>query len=511
MRLHRRLLAVLLLTAGACFASPDESSLTSASGPIGPLLLRDHGGAAFGPLAAPRDPVLVLPLRARPASLPTAPARLVRGRFEPSFASQLSTARPGAALSQRIVPLGAVLADGELQLRPERTLERGSPYTLLWLGAEPPQALSFTTSDGPASGARLVDSWPSDGATVPPNFERALLRFDGYLAGELDGHVVLRDETGAALATRVERLRCSELALPEGDCVLVTPLVALGAASRGELGTDGSLRSSTGAPLPATRASFTLAALPDHASPQLLATRCATDEQALDALCVRRDAERLFVRGNVDESALVSLQRDALRSATLSYAGSFELSLALGGDDGAQLSAVDLAGNTSVHALVAAPTSALACLRIDEVLANPRGKEPAQEWVELLNCASTPVSLMGFTLTTDALSAGRMLASPSTLAPGERALVVGPDFDPRDASDGELPRGVRLLPADAALSIGNGAETLFLRDPQGRRVSVARAQSALVAGQCSARLGGDDLELDPRGTCTPGTATFTAP
>jgi hypothetical protein len=254
----------------------------------------------------------------------------------------------------------------------------------------------------------------------------------------------------------------------------------------------------------------------------------------------------VLVRGTLDEAALLSLSsldHVAVRSVSaLSYASAFELALVVPSDTShAVLRALDLAGNVAELPIVYAPAPELAAVTIDEVLADPRGKEPAQEWVELLNSALTPSSLMGFTLSTDPAERGRAITGAVVLAPEERALLVGPDFDARELADGALPAGVRLLALDGSLSIANGGATLYLRDALGRRVSTARLLAPMFEGQCSARLpprapvdatrldaslargetarfdggaarfeqeaGERPFALDPAGACSPGVAT----
>jgi hypothetical protein len=217
----------------------------------------------------------------------------------------------------------------------------------------------------------------------------------------------------------------------------------------------------------------------------------------------------LLVHGATSEMVAASLIAGAARAMALSYAGEFSLAITPKDAQGsATLRLTDLAGNVSEVALSYQLARDLGTLAIDELRPDPLGKEPAQEYVELLNFGTESVSLMGFTLSTDAFEKGRTIASSATLAPGERALLVGPDFDPRDASDGLLPSGVRVIALSGALSLSNAGASVWLRDARGRRVAEARATAALVEGQCSHRIDEDfrapAYELDAFGGCTPG-------
>jgi len=529
---------VALLTAAACFrdgaAAPSDNDATLQ----GPFTVRDRGGAVFDSHEAPRDVVLGLPV---PLSVPgplDPSVLLLRGHFSSALAVRLGDARRTEALTQRTVALRLERHDDVLRVVPAQALEPDTPYTLLWLRDETGQAFTFDVSGDPALGARWVESWPSAQARVAPNLLRAWVRCDGYVANDLSKHLTLLDQAGNVLASAVERVACRDLGLPPGDCAWLRPATPMAPQSSYTLALDDSALTLTGAPIPAQRATFRVETEPDHTPPQLQPTPCATGEQPVEQLCVRVERERLVVRGSLDESALVTLTGEShgelLRTAAFSYANSFELAL-LSPATASLVRVQDLAGNVRDQTLVLPASEPLPALRIDEVLADPLGKEPAQEWVELLNSGPTPVSLMGFTLTTRTKSEsprGRAIAQPVVLAPHERALLVGPEFDPRDVHDGVLPASVRLVRLVSALSIANTGDLLVLRDPGGRQVDSARLPAALFEGQCTARrarfsLQGADSEgaaaqraaladsgefaLDPRGACTPGDLTFSSP
>jgi hypothetical protein len=300
------------------------------------------------------------------------------------------------------------------------------------------------------------------------------------------------------------------------------------------LSLDATLHTRTGAPIAARQTEFTVASEPDHDAPRFVPHPCALDEQTTADVCTRLDGTRLLVHGALDESALLTLSsvvREGVQVVSaLSYANAFELALDVSfalsslrspeagaaelGTVGVVLRARDLAGNERELPISFGPTPTSAAVVIDEVLADPRGKEPAQEWVELLNSALTPSSLMGFTLSTDLAARGRVLTGAVVLAPHERALLVSPTFDPHDLADGALPAGLRLVSLDGPLSLSNGAANLYLRDGQGRRISTAKLLPALFEGQCCARVPASSnsedpsFALDPAGRCTPGSATL---
>jgi hypothetical protein len=125
--------------------------------------------------------------------------------------------------------------------------------------------------------------------------------------------------------------------------------------------------------------------------------------------------------------------------------------------------AVDRAGNTAESAPLAWQTpTALPPVAITEVLANPVGTEPAQEWVELRNLGADDVSTGGLSI---ADSRGADLLPTATLAPGEYALVVTSAYDPGNGADIEPRPGTQLLRVDARIGtdgLSNGGEVTRL-------------------------------------------------
>lgn len=122
---------------------------------------------------------------------------------------------------------------------------------------------------------------------------------------------------------------------------------------------------------------------------------------------------------------------------------------------------------------------------INEVLANPLGSEPAQEWVELYNDGMRPVQLGGWAFS----DSGATTRLPEvSLESGTYLLLVaqgfspgGPDFWPQ----GEVGRIV--LPALGKSGLSNGGEELRLSDSSGKLMSRFPALPAAKAGVSIAR------------------------
>jgi len=125
--------------------------------------------------------------------------------------------------------------------------------------------------------------------------------------------------------------------------------------------------------------------------------------------------------------------------------------------------AVDRAGNVAESAPLAWQTpAALPPVAITEVLANPVGPEPAQEWVELRNLGGEPVELGGLGIA-DGRGADPLPAA--TLGPGAYALVVTSAYDPGNGADPPPRAGTQLLRVDGRIGadgLSNGGEVTRL-------------------------------------------------
>jgi hypothetical protein len=104
-------------------------------------------------------------------------------------------------------------------------------------------------------------------------------------------------------------------------------------------------------------------------------------------------------------------------------------------------------------------------LAITEVLANPAGTEPGQEFVELRNLGDTDLALGGLRLED---AKGVDLLPEATLSPGGYALVVPSSFDPQSSRDTPPRPGTLMVPVDARLGsdgLSNAGEVVRLRLP----------------------------------------------
>jgi hypothetical protein len=151
---------------------------------------------------------------------------------------------------------------------------------------------------------------------------------------------------------------------------------------------------------------------------------------------------------------------------------------------------VDGAGRVAVASFAATTLAPMPHLVINEVLANPLGPEPAQEWVEVVNDGQVAASLADFVLG----DLGGQTELPAvSLAPQAYALIVNEGFVEDDELDPKPAPGALIVrvPKLGQDGLTNGGEPLKLLDRAGQVVSRWPAQPKPKPGFSVAR-------VDPR-------------
>lgn len=366
------------------------------------------------------------------------------------------------------------------------------------------------TDQDPQGGVSVVASMPGDGhSQVPTHLPRIGIVTNDALVSPA---VTLRGPAGDVVEVSLSGGRCGkaseycyEASLPSSLPVgphtihLASPLDAQG-----------------NRPMP-FQARFDVVEGAPVSAPAVLHTPCTPDETATEAgFCVLIHDTWLRVRGRFDRAAYVDIldlstraevEEGALLNTTASPRGEFALEVgSLEPESSLRLAlrATSLAGTSAFWPLELTTRASLPTVAITESRANPRGPEPAQEYVELLNYGAAPVRLDGYLLSDDAFKIGDALPDGVVLLPLERVLVVPESFDPDDASDKPpVPASTRLLRVDESLGAGglsNRGEPLFLRDSEGRRISEF-VSFPVEEGRCAHRIQGGGAESVE---CSPG-------
>jgi hypothetical protein len=151
------------------------------------------------------------------------------------------------------------------------------------------------------------------------------------------------------------------------------------------------------------------------------------------------------------------------------------------------LLALDEAGNPYTSTFTAATKPPLPHVVITEVLANPLGVEPDQEWIELFNDGLAPADLSSYSILD---IGGDTPLPPAVLPPGVFALVVNESFVEDDDLGPPPAPGTLLLsvPKLGKSGLKNDGEPLKLRAPDGAIVSRFPATPKPKAGASLTRI-----------------------
>jgi hypothetical protein len=222
---------------------------------------------------------------------------------------------------------------------------------------------------------------------------------------------------------------------------------------------------------------------------------CAAAESKVGPGCARTDGNRVVLRTPEARSWWVFSSSLGLHHETVEAGAVLivPMSEELDGQTLA-IAVFDEAGRSRTATFDVALGKAAPRLVINEVMANPSGAEPAQEWVELVNAGNASVVLDGFLLSD---SAGSVALPVISMTPMSGVLLVREDFDEASPDDVPPAEGTLIvrLPQLGKGGLSNSGEALSLVDPAGEVVSRFPAVAATRQGISIARrnlYGSDD-------------------
>jgi hypothetical protein len=321
----------------------------------------------------------------------------------------------------------------------------------------PATGVTAPPPSGPA-GAVLVD--PAAGATgVPLNLAAIVVQFPAAIDWSSGGLVVCDGPGGPVPASMPVDVACPDQTT--GLCYRAELGGGLPASSSCSVEiAAGALDAGGEAIAPGAIGVFQDAAAPDLTPP------------VLGDVSVEVAGPCLAVSFSTDEpsSGTVSVVAAGVEVDTPAGAGQtrFDLGIPLGSlppstPATVTVTAKDLAGNSGVSAPFAFTTpAALPPIAITEVLANPAGPEPQQEYVELRNLGDADLPLAGLRLQD---SKGGDDLPAETLAAGGYALVVTATYDPDEGSDPAPRAGTLLVRVDTRIGadgLSNSGEAVQL-------------------------------------------------
>lgn len=449
---------------------------------------------------------------------------LLEGTADQALLEDLGSSPLRTAHLARGLTLRTEVRDDTLLISPASALTPGA-YSLA-LGAwardragerivEAPALWALRVSNDDDAGASVRATFPPDGVLdLGTNLDRVVVAFDGAVQQDADA-LWLELPDGLALAATTRFGACRFL---EGlTCATLTPTGRPPPGSTLRLVVSPHLRDLRGGPVGPFEASLHVGTGPDAEPPSLILPSCAIDEQATPLGCVLANESSIELRIELHEAA--TLEAVALDSVVSLAADPGEVVVRLAPlppdtELAVTLRLRDAADNDMELQHPLSTTGALPTLSIAEVLADPRGPEPAQELVELLNYGLQPVDLYGIALADASDEPGTEITRSVSLPPGKRVLLVADGFDPSSSADVPPPPGALRIPLGRALAgngLSNAGEALYLRDAAGRRLSAAPAAPRPRAGVCLVRVGADprsgdrgQFSLSEEDGCTPG-------
>jgi hypothetical protein len=435
-------------------------------------------------------PVSHLHLTVVGAPLELDDVHLVRGDLSPYTLSKLARGEPSSTLRERAVEHVAWRnADGQLILAPAHALEPDEVYTVA--SASPQWAQSFAVMAN--------DPLPTLALEWPPSEKAETANIAVWCAE----HAL----TPLGHAWAVHPSLAATLAPGSGPSGLGPNCIHLRPHAPSEPSTPPLLVDDTGRAIarltPRTRKADT-EPLPHEP------IQCTPTEQELGPGCARVMDDRAIVRGP-SFPLLWTLQ---FGKQTHRFPQPGEEPFVLPGlhpsaPNVLSLATQDAAGREQSEVAILQTGPPRAHVVITEVLANPLGPEPAQEWVELYNDGTVATQLGGWLLRD---VGGEAQLPDAVLAPGAFALIVGDDYDPSGKHDPAPAAHTLLLrvPRVGKNGLSNAGEALELVDTHDDKVSAFTGGIEPKAGRSVIRIWPAAPDEDPasftlgEGDPTPG-------
>lgn len=389
---------------------------------------------------------------------------LFQGRLSATDLGRIERQDLSSPLAARQVPVHTWSTDAEIFVAPLEMLEWGRGHSLVWEDGEVAGELTVEADAAPM----LRRVWPP-----PERWGAAHAIFCGPTRLGDDPIQVPLPEYGLQAV-----VSDAGVALKMPDCMFVNvpvlPPIGRAIAMPPRI---------LGASVPPTVLRVEAG---EGATPSI--AECELDEQPLLSACWRVYDDRVLVRSGGPASFWnvsspdrswneVLMEGDSVVLKGLPARSTTTLSVRVFTLDGAETTA-------TIDVATLPPTAHIV---INEVMANPRGPEPSQEWIEIVNDGIQEVSLAGWRIE-DGAGEGSTLPA-QRLRPGQLAVLVQEDYEPDSDLDAIPPPGVPILrvPQLGKSGLSNSGELLRLRAGDGSVVSKFPANPKPEEGRSVAR------------------------
>lgn len=406
----------------------------------------------------------------------------VKGHVGPGHVRQVESGDVSEALRERVLPALAWLdEDGSIVVAPSILLEPGVTYGVV--SGAPPLGVNLRGAakddtvlldrawpppEAPGAGPFAIYCGINPLAAPPPRVDLE----PGGLAASLD---LLASRGMSPSCLRLDLLdlphESADEAADSAPGIAPPALLTLADGSTARLD-----------PTP-------IAAAPSEAPPPIEPLACAAGEVVFGPGCAKVTDDRLFI-ATPDVPLLWSVRSPALGDVTR-VTGPSEPWVLLGLPPAApadlSMVTVDVTGREALSLLHIVTAPPMPHVVLTEVLANPLGPEPDQEWVELYNDGLAGADLTGYALSD---IGGKTPLPSAALAPGAYALLVNEAFVEDDDIDPRPAKGTLLLrvPKLGKDGLKNDGEPLKLLGAAGDVLSRFPAAPKPKAGQSVARV-----------------------
>ena len=260
----------------------------------------------------------------------------------------------------------------------------------------------------------------------------------------------------------------------------------------------------------------------DETPPVLLDGICGLFETKEDSICVAVGPASASFRFTTDEPALVTVTssgsgKTGVVSATWETEHHLGAALLEAGAHEITISYEDVNGNSDGAVISVTPTGGPP-VAITEVLADPLGAEPSQEFVEIANFGDVEVDISDWMIDDNGDQDGDLIPAGTSLEPGAVAVLVANDFDTSSTDDPGVSAGAAIIYLDSSIGSSglknSDAEPVQLWDASGTLVSeylaqVGNPKEGKSAKRLYAELPDDDelaFGTAPEAPSTPGEA-----
>ncbi len=401
--------------------------------------------------------------------------RLFEGQLSSYAESHLADGEVTASLGDRDVPLSVWMDGDALFAQPARFLDKGQTYTLGAVGLGALAELTVSSE----SFRRLVLTWPkqvAEGGALVYCADAA--EVEPLLEGEAS--VIVAPAPGQAGRVSagigpegIYGDRCVSLVLDEAlEGTFVVPPSVLGTEA------DAALFVFDPTPVGVVRAPV---------PPMVAEAACGG---ALGPACASFDGDELVLAEAPSGAwALrgVSVDGHVVESFVTEEGGASIKVYGFEPNTEYALSAVflDGVGRSMSGSAELSSSAPLPRVVINEVLSNPRGPEPASEWLELTNAGAATATLSGWSIED---GGGKTVLPDFSLEPGAFAIVVGRDYvatpDDLVPEASAVPVVVERL---GKSGLSNSGERLRLLNAEGVVVSEVPPIAATEQGASLAR------------------------